>query len=70
MVERKRDLIAVREKLQQKCGRSPSYGQLWLAAANGRIPARRVGRTWDVDDADLPAVAAYFGLTLVPTSAA
>ena len=70
MVERKRDLIAVREQLQQKCGRSPSYGQLWLAAANGRIPARRVGRTWDVDDADLPAVAAYFGLTLVPTSAA
>jgi hypothetical protein len=70
MIERKRDLIAVREKLQQNYGRSPSYGQIWLAAANGKIPARRVGRTWEVDDADLPAVAAHFGLILVPTSAA
>jgi hypothetical protein len=71
MVDRNRDLISLREKLQQKYGRSPSYGQLWLAAANGKIPARRVGRTWDVDDADLPVVAEHFGLTAsVPTSAA
>jgi hypothetical protein len=70
MVERKRDLIAVREKLQQKYGRSPSYAQIWTAAANGRIPARRIGRTWEVDDADLPVVAAHFGLTRTPTSAA
>jgi hypothetical protein len=70
MVEHKRDLIAVLEKLKKRYGRSPSYGQLWLAAANGRIPARRVGRTWDVDDADLSVVAAHFGLTLVPTGAA
>jgi hypothetical protein len=69
-LEPKRDLIAVREKLQQKCGRSPSYAQIWTAAANRRIPARRIGRTWEVADTDLPVVAAYFGLTLVPTSAA
>ena len=67
----KRDLIAVREKLQQRYGEAPSYGRLWLAAANGRIPARRVGRTWEVDDADLPVVAAHFGLKpSVPTSVA
>jgi hypothetical protein len=70
MVERKRDLIAVREKLQQQYDRAPSYGQLWTAAANGRIPARRVGRTWEVADDDLVTVAAHFGLTLVPPSAA
>jgi hypothetical protein len=69
--EPKRDLIALREKLHQKYGRSPSYGQLWLAAANGKIPARRVGRTWNVDDADEPCVAEYFGLTpATPTGAA
>jgi hypothetical protein len=71
MEPERRDLIAVLEKLKKKHGRAPSYGQLWLAAANGKIPARRVGRTWDVDDADLPVVAEHFGLTAsVPTSAA
>jgi hypothetical protein len=70
-LERKRDLIAVREKLEHKYGRSPSYAQIWTAAANGRIPARRIGRTWEVDDADLPIVAEFFGLTTsAPTSAA
>jgi hypothetical protein len=62
MVKPKSDLIAVREKLQQTYGEAPSYAQIWLAAANGRIPARRVGRTWQVDDADLAIVAKHFGL--------
>jgi hypothetical protein len=70
MKPERRDLIAVLEKLKKRYGAAPSYGRLWLAAANGRIPARRVGRTWEVDDADLPAVAAHFGLTPVPPRAA
>jgi hypothetical protein len=71
MKPERRDLIAVLEKLKKRYGAAPSYGRLWLAAANGRIPARRVGRTWEVDDADLPIVAEFFGLTTsAPTSAA
>jgi hypothetical protein len=70
-LEPKRDLIAVREKLAQRYGRAPSYSQLWVAAANGRIPARRVGRGWVIADDDLAAVAEHFRLKpLVPTSAA
>jgi len=71
MIDRNRDLVSVVGKLQKKHGRSPTYSQLWLAAANVRIPAKREGRTWQVDDADLPVVAEYFGLTTsAPTSAA
>ena len=64
------DLIATRQKLQQKYGQAPTYTQLWIAVANGRIPGRRVGRGWVVLDADLPAVAKHFGLILVPTTVA
>jgi hypothetical protein len=68
--ETKRDLIATRQKLQQTYGQAPTYSQLWVAVANGKVPARRIGRTWEVDDADLPVVAEHFGLIPVPTSAA
>jgi hypothetical protein len=37
---------------------------------NGKFPARRTGRSWTVDEQDLPLVAAYFGLTRVPTNVA
>jgi hypothetical protein len=57
------DIITTIASLQQKCGSSPSYGQLWGAAASGRIPARRVGRGWRIRIADLPLIAGHFGLT-------
>jgi hypothetical protein len=65
------DLVTLRLKLQERYGRAPSYAKLWSCAVNGKIPAYRVGRSWNVDDADVPRVAEYFGLTTsAPTSAA
>jgi hypothetical protein len=63
------DLIAAREVLQEQHGAAPSYQRLWGAAASGRIPARRVGRSWRVRTADLPAIAEHFGLSASPTAA-
>jgi hypothetical protein len=67
----RRDLVTLRLQLQERYGNAPSYAKLWSCAVNGKIPARRVGRSWTVDDADVPLVAEFFGLKpSVPTSAA
>jgi hypothetical protein len=66
MAEPDIDLITARERLHEQYGRSPSYAQLWTAAAAGRIPAWRMGRNWRVREADLPQVAAYFRLSHTP----
>jgi hypothetical protein len=60
------DFVAANERLLQQHGQTPSYAQLWTAAAAGRIPAWRMGRNWRVREADLPQVAAYFRLSHTP----
>jgi hypothetical protein len=67
---RRRDLVTLRLQLQERYGSAPTYAKLWSCAVNGRIPARRLGRSWTVDEQDLPLVAAYFGLTRIPTNVA
>ena len=57
------DTIDALARLQKRYGRSPSYARFWQAAAGGCIPARRLGRKWEVLEADLPTIARYFGLT-------
>jgi hypothetical protein len=37
-----------------------TYNRLYLAVLAGTVPAVRVGKGWQVDCADLPAMAAYF----------
>jgi hypothetical protein len=64
------DLIALRADLERRYGVAPSYSQIWLAVANGRIPARRVGRIWQVNRADVPIIAAHFELTPAAPDAA
>jgi hypothetical protein len=65
------DLIELRGALERQYGIAPSYSQIWLACANGKLPARREGRGWRVNRADLPLVAEHFGLTTsAPTNAA
>jgi hypothetical protein len=64
------DLITLREDLERRYGVAPSYSQLWLAVVNGKIPARREGRIWRVNRADLPTVATYFELTPAAPGAA
>jgi hypothetical protein len=64
------DLIALRDALERRYGIAPSYSQIWLAVANGKIPARREGRGWRVNQTDLPAVAVYFELTPAAPDAA
>ena len=56
------DPITVLAELNRRYGRSPTYQQLWQAAAAGRVPARRVGRYWQFQLADVPAVALAMGL--------
>lgn len=47
---------------------APGYGRVYRAAIDGRFPTTRTGRRLSIRRADLPLVAAVFGL--VPTSAA
>jgi hypothetical protein len=62
------DLITLRERLQKKHGRkAPTYNRLWRAAANGYFPAHRVGRVWQVREADIPLVEAFYELTAPAT---
>jgi hypothetical protein len=68
--EPKLDLIGLREELERQYGVGPSYSQLWFAAANGRIPARREGRSWRVSTTDLPTIAEYFQLASAAPDAA
>ena len=56
------DPIAVLAELNKRYGRSPTYQQLWQAAVAGRVPARRVGRYWQFQMADVPTVALAMGL--------
>jgi hypothetical protein len=67
----RRDLVTLRLQLQERYGNAPSYAKLWSCAVNGKIPAYRIGRSWTVDEADVPRVAEFFGLTTsAPTGAA
>ena len=56
------DLITAIVLLLERYGQAPSYARMWAAAASSRVPARRQGRGWRIREADLPVVAAYFGL--------
>ena len=57
------DLISVTRWLYQLYGEAgPSYHAVWQAAASGRIPGYRLGRSWRIREADLIQVAAYFNL--------
>ena len=50
-------------KLRQRYGDSPTQRRLYAAVVDGHIPVTyRNGRIY-VDDADLPLIAAMFGLT-------
>ena len=44
-------------------GKAPNYTKQWRAVNSVQIPAERVGRTLMIDEADLPKIDEYFGLT-------
>lgn len=52
---------AVRE-LRINHGVAVRYAPFWQAAVEGRIPATRVGKRWQVRRADLPAIAEVLGV--------
>ncbi len=52
------ELVEVPAELRRTHGLAVSYQRLWAAAVNGIIPARRVGRRWNVRRGDLPRIAA------------
>jgi hypothetical protein len=56
------DLITAIVRLRERYGRAPSYATMWTAVASNRVPAWRQGRGWRIREADLPLVAAHFGL--------
>jgi hypothetical protein len=54
----------------QGAHQGPSYRAVYLAALDGRIPAERaVNGRWTVAPADLPAIAAAFGLPAAAVAA-
>ena len=56
--------------LREQYGSSPRYQMVWAGAINGLFPARRVGRRWQVQPSDVPAVAMALGLTPTTSTAA
>jgi hypothetical protein len=56
------DIITTIGRLRERYGQAPSYAEVWAAVASSRVPARRQGRGWRIREADLPVVAAHFGL--------
>jgi hypothetical protein len=56
------DIITAIVLLLERYGQAPSYARMWAALASSRVPARRQGRGWRIREADLPIVAAHFGL--------
>jgi hypothetical protein len=57
-------------RLAEHTGRrpGPSYASLYRAVLDGRLPAVRNSRSWEVDEADLPEVARTLGLAPAPTA--
>ena len=57
-------IVDLMQELRRRCGRAPTYSQVWNAIARGEIPAERVNSRWRVQRADLPRVEAALGLTI------
>ena len=57
-------LTKLPKHLNADFGGEVSYRQAYLAVLDGKIPAKQRGNgRYQVDEADLPAIAAVFGLT-------
>lgn len=48
--------------LKERYGEPVRYRQIDSAARDARIPVQRINGRWYVEEADLPAIAAVFGL--------
>jgi hypothetical protein len=56
--------------LAETYGKTPGYNAVWRAAIAQRFPTSRLGRSYFVDRADLPKMAAHFNLRRSTPSAA
>lgn len=60
-------LVSVPRELKALTGGiSPTYRQIWQAAADGDLPAEQINGRWYIKRADLPAIAKLLGLSLAP----